>query len=200
MRNGAFIKATKTGNELETLTDDTSYITVKYDIFYLFTVSITVKKFSQTGNETTGKLETKRPATWSQKPDLFRLYEVGDQAQSLPLLGKLNDTVEYPLYVRPLSARDGDIFTSAAAARHICEQDNVPKEIRHFEIQNSDVHDKVSEECGREERGLTEDEERQEEPASASSSSEEQFVPVVVENVVVVVVVQNTCYSAPSEE
>ena len=146
-------------------------------------ISITVKKFSQTGNETTGKLETKRPATRSQKPDLFRLYEVGDQAQSLPLLGKLNDTGEYPLYVRPLSARDGDIFTSAAAARYICEQDNVPKEIQHFEIQNSDVHDEVSEDCGHEERDLTENEERQEEPASASLSSEEQFVPVVVENI-----------------
>ena len=187
MRNGAFIKTTKRGHELETLPDDTSYITVKYDIFLSVHtrtyISITVKKFSQTGNETTGKLETKRPATRSQKPELFRLYEVGDQAQSLPLLGKLNDTGKYPLYVRPLSARDGDIFTLAAAARYFCEQDNFPKEIQHFGIQNSDVQDKVSEECGHEKRGLTQDEERQEEPASASSSSEEQFVPVVVENI-----------------
>ena len=45
------------------------------------------------------------------------------------------------------------------------------------------MQDEVSEECGREERGPTQDEEWQEEPASASSSSEEQFVPVVVENI-----------------
>ena len=108
---------------------------------------------------------------------------MGDQAQSLPLLGKLNDTGEYPLYVRPLSARDGDIFTSAAASRYFGEQDNFPKEIQHLGIQNSDVQDEVFEECGREERGPIQNEERLEEPASASSSSEEQFVPVVVENI-----------------
>ena len=141
---------------------------------------------------------SKGPATRSQKPELFRLHEIGDQPQNLPLFGRLDDNTsvgnaDYPLYVRPVSALNGDIFTSATATRYLqayagCEQDNspvliCPDESRRLWIQSSDVQDEVSEECEREKQGPTQDEERQEDPASASSSEKEQLVPVVLENI-----------------
>ena len=66
---------------------------------------------------------SKRPATRSQKPELFRLHEIWDQPQNLPF-ARLDDNtsvgkVDYPLYARPSSALNCEIFSSSAIARYL---------------------------------------------------------------------------------